>query len=213
MPKVNIKKKSTIVDMTAMTDVAFLLLTFFMLTSNFTKKDAVMVSTPSSVSEIKIPERNIMTVLINPDGKVFMGIDGQAKRIELLEKMGEVYNIKFTNEMKKVYSMQNTVGVPMSAMAQFLGLPDSQREEWLADQIKHKGVNVGIPTDSANNEFANWIKASRAINRDLRIAIKADQTTPYLAIKNVMNTLQDLKENRYNLITSLEAAAGDLVGK
>ena len=42
----------------------------------------------------------------------------------------------------------------------------------------------------------------RATNHDLRIAIKADQQTPYVVIKKVMNSLQDLKENRYNLITS-----------
>lgn len=46
---------------------------------------------------------------------------------------------------------------------------------------------------------------SRTANADLRIAIKADATTPYSVIKNVMNSLQDLRENRYNLITSLKA--------
>ena len=59
MPKVKIKRKSTFVDMTAMTDVAFLLLTFLLLTANFLKQEAVVVSAPSSVSEIKIPETNI----------------------------------------------------------------------------------------------------------------------------------------------------------
>jgi len=48
------------------------------------------------------------------------------------------------------------------------------------------------------------MKNARATNKDLRIAIKADQNTPYKVIKDVMTSLQDLRENRYNLITSLK---------
>jgi len=94
MPKVKIKRKSTWIDMTAMCDVAFLLLTFFMLTSNFTKKEPVLVATPSSVSEIKIPETNIMTVLLDPSGKVYFGIDGQAKLKQLIGKWAITYKVK-----------------------------------------------------------------------------------------------------------------------
>ena len=79
MPKAKIARKSTWVDMTAMTDVAFLLLNFILLTSNFVKQEAVSVSAPSSVCEVKIPEINIMTVIVDPDGKVFIGIDNQEK--------------------------------------------------------------------------------------------------------------------------------------
>ena len=88
MPKVKVKRKSTWVDMTAMCDVAFLLLTFFMLTSNFTTKEPIQVDTPSSISEIKIPEVNIMKIVVDKGGKVFFGIDGQEKRVSLLEKIG-----------------------------------------------------------------------------------------------------------------------------
>ena len=76
MSKVKIPRKSTLVDMTAMCDVAFLLLTFFMLTSNFTKKEPVVVNTPSSISEIKIPETDILMILVDSKGKIFVGIDG-----------------------------------------------------------------------------------------------------------------------------------------
>ncbi|MDR0694773.1 MAG: biopolymer transporter ExbD, partial [Prevotellaceae bacterium] len=70
-----IKKKSTFIDMTAMSDVTVLLLTFFMLTSTFVQKEPVQVNPPQSVSEIKIPETNIVSVLIEPNGKVFMSLD------------------------------------------------------------------------------------------------------------------------------------------
>ena len=71
MGRAKIKKKSTFIDMTAMSDVTVLLLTFFMLTSTFVKKEPVQVTTPGSVSEIKIPETNILQILVDPEGKVF----------------------------------------------------------------------------------------------------------------------------------------------
>ena len=102
--------------MTAMCDVAFLLLTFFMLTSNFTNKEAAVVHAPSSISEIKIPERNIMLVLVDANGKLFFGIDGQENRMTLLEKMGALYNIKFNQNELKEFSLVNSFGVPISQM-------------------------------------------------------------------------------------------------
>ena len=72
MGRAQIKKKSTFIDMTAMSDVTVLLLTFFMLTSTFVKKEPVQVNTPASVSEIKIPETNVLQILVDPNGKIFM---------------------------------------------------------------------------------------------------------------------------------------------
>ena len=98
MPKVKVTRKSTAVDMTAMCDVAFLLLTFFMLTSNFTQKEAIQVVTPSSISEIKIPETNIMSILVDKDGKVFFGIDKAEYRMTLLDSVATDYKLTFTKE-------------------------------------------------------------------------------------------------------------------
>jgi biopolymer transport protein ExbD len=196
MAKVKLPRKSTAIDMTAMCDVAFLLLTFFMLTTNFTQKEPVLVNTPSSISEIKIPERNIMTILVDRDGKLFFGIDGQDKRIELLKKMGDAYSISFTDAELKSFSLLNRFGVPIQQMKDFLHLKPQDQDR--------KENALGIPYDSLDNQFKSWVRISRGVNRNIRIAIKADQTTPYPIIKKVMNTLQDLNENRYNLITSLE---------
>jgi biopolymer transport protein ExbD len=199
MTKLKVKRKSTWVDMTAMCDVAFLLLTFFMLTSNFTQKEPVVVSTPSSISQIKIPERNIMLVLIEPAGKVFFGIDGQENRINTLQKMGETYNIKFTDKELREFSLINSFGVPITMMQTFLSMKPEDRDM--------KENSIGIPCDSLNNEFRSWVSIARSVNKDYRIAIKADATVPYPVIKKVMSSLQELKENRYNLITSLEQAS------
>ena len=96
MPKVKIKRNSRPLDMAPMTDVAFLLLTFFMLTSNFTQKQPVKVDTPTSISEIKIPETNIMMILIDKSGKVFFNVDGQQARMDILKKW--VKTTKFNSQ-------------------------------------------------------------------------------------------------------------------
>lgn len=196
MPKVKIKRKSTRIDMTAMSDVTVLLLTFFMLTSTFIQKEPVLVTTPASVSEIKIPETNILQILVDPKGHVYLSLDKPEDRVGILEKMGEQYKIQFTPEEIKKFRLLPSFGVPMQQLKTFLNL--SQREQ--DDALK----TLGIPCDSINNEFKIWIQQARMQNSDLRIAIKADQKTPYKLIREIMTSLQELRENRYNLITSLK---------
>jgi biopolymer transport protein ExbD len=196
MPKVKVPRKSTTVDMTAMCDVAFLLLTFFMLTSNFVAKEPIVVAVPSSISEIKIPERDIVTVLIDKDGKVFFGLDAQQDRKEVLDNVGKAYSISFTDKELTEFSKISMSGVPIEKMKAFLALPAEQKDS--------KEAAIGIPADSLNNQFRVWMKTARQVNRNLRLAIKSDSQTPYKVIKSVMGTLQDIDENRYNLITSLE---------
>lgn len=199
MPKVKIPRKSTWVDMTAMCDVAFLLLTFFMLTSNFTKKEPVLVATPASISEIKIPEINVMTMLIDKQGKIYFGIDGQEDRKQLLQIMADTYKVSFSPEEMRVYSLMDLVGNPVESLNSYLRMESEFR-----DQPQN---SLGIPADSLNNQLSEWVKAARMVNPELRIAIKADEDTPYPVVKKVMKTLQGLDENRYNLITRLEAEA------
>lgn len=199
MAKVKVKRKSTFIDMTAMSDVTVLLLTFFMLTSTFIQKEPVTVTTPGSVSEIKIPESDILQILVDPQGKVFMTLDKQEDRVEVLKKVGEEYGITFTPEEINKFRLANSFGVPISQTKAFLALSEDEQDATLKE--------LGIPTDSTDNQFKVWVKSAREQNRNLRIAIKADQTTPYPEIKTIMTSLQDIRENRYNLITSLKVVA------
>ena len=113
--------------------------------------------------------------------------------------MGKEYGVTFTPEQEQKFAISSTFGVPMKSMKTFLDLPADQQDAVLK--------NEGIPCDSIDNQFKAWVRNARAVNSDLRIAIKADQNTPYAVIKNVMNSLQDLRENRYNLITSLKTTS------
>lgn len=195
MGKVKIKRSSTSIDMTPMVDLAFLLVTFFMLTTKFAPEEPLAVDMPSSVSEIKLPETDILTISVSKEGVVFFNMDGKYNREALLSKIGEKYNIQFSEQEARSFSLMSSMGVPMGNLKQFLSL----------DAEARKGVKQpGIPCDSLNNELADWIMLSRVTNPKLRVAIKGDRDAGYPAIKNVLTTLIDKKVNRFNLITNME---------
>jgi len=199
MPKVNMPKKSPSLDMTPMVDLAFLLVTFFMLTTKFRPEEPVIVDTPSSISEIKLPERDIMLITIDQEGRVFFDVDGKQTRSTILQKMGDRYKIQFTPEEIKRFSVLSSFGVPMAGMKQLLNAKEGERTA-INKQTK------GIPSDSLQNELADWINYGRHANPKFRIAIKGDGQANYPIVKQVINTLQQQKVNKFNLITNLEEA-------
>ena len=202
MPKVKVKRKSTAIDMTPMSDVMVLLLTFFMLTTTFIQKEPVQVVTPASVSDIKIPETNVLQILVDKSGKIFLSLDKQEDRMAVLQKVGEAYGVTFTNEQIQKFKLITSFGVPIAQMPAFLDLPTEQQDATLR--------NYGVPIDSTDNQFKVWVQEARKQNgKGLIIAIKADASTPYPIIRQVMSSLQDLRENRYNLITSLKTIKTD----
>ncbi len=205
MPKVKIPRKSTLIDMTAMCDVAFLLLTFFMLTTQFKSDESVIVDTPSSISEIKLPDTDILNITISNDGRVFFNIDNKNfARERLLGKISEKYpELQFTAEEQKIFVLTGNVGVPISQLKGYLDLDEFERKSY---------YQPGIPVDSTNNELGIWIMQGRLSNPAVRITIKGDQFCPWPVVKKVMNTLQDRNVNKFNLITDLEADPNKLKG-
>jgi biopolymer transport protein ExbD len=128
-----------------------------------------------------------------------MSLDKQPDLRAVLQRMGEEYGVKFNAEQEKKFSVASTFGVPIASMPEYLNLPSDKQDEVLK--------NEGIPCDSTDNQFKSWVKNAKEINPDLRIAIKADSKTPYAVIKKIMNSLQDIRENRYNLITNLKTTS------
>ena len=144
--------------------------------------------TPPSTSEIKIPKRNTFSIQIDAKGKVVIGFDGQDNRRKLLTRLGEDYNIVFSPKELEEFSNTDSFGVPMNRMKAFLKMSAEERR---------KPENaIGIPYDSGNNEFKNWVRTARTVNKDMRIAIKGDQATSYQVIDQLIETLQELNEYR-----------------
>ena len=205
MPKVKVPRKSTVIDMTAMCDVASLLLTFFILTATARQPEPLPVDTPSSTVKIKLPATEIATLTIG-QGKVFFGVAGQPIRIRMLERMGERYNIQFTDQEKKRFSLMDNFGVPIAQLKQLIALPGDKRNK--------EGVQQGIPTDSVGrnpSELREWIYnaryATKELNdKELRISIKGDSKENYKIVKKIIDILQSQEVNKFSLITSLEAA-------
>mgnify|MGYP006391212995 FL=1 len=206
MGKVKIKKADVWIDMTPMSDVMVLLLTFFMLTSTFTKSEPVKVETPGSVSEIKVPDKNVLNVLVGNDGKIFMNMDKVSDVQVVLDDVTGQFGISLTAAQRAKFLDDPMWGVPMSELEGYLNLSKSDMPE----AIK----KYGIPTDSvpgkegeaAMSEFQLWVKAAHQANPEAKIAIKADVKTPYKVVKKLMSELQDMNENRYYLNTQYKKA-------
>lgn len=196
MPKIKIKRKSTAIDMTAMCDVAFLLLTFFMLTSKFKAQEAVTVDMPASRSELSIPDKDIMIISVDKDGKVFFGVDNQNVRAELLDSMSAAYGVTLTPAQKKTFIFTENFGVDIRQLPQLM---DATNEKKL-----QQFPQAGIPMDTVNNQLGDWILKARYINPKMRIAIKGDRLTDVPAVNRVIEILQERKTNRFNLITTLK---------
>lgn len=209
MGKVKIKKSDIWIDMTPMSDVMTLLLTFFMLTSTFVKNEPVKVNTPGSVSEIKVPENGVLTILVSPEkdkagnptgeGQVFMSIDNTDQLGATLSTMTGTFGVSLNPKQIETFKSEGMFGVPMSDLSTYLTMNASKRPQYL--QTK------GIPLDSIKggmSEFQQWVDAARNINEDIKIALKADASTPYKTVKRVMNELQDMDESHYYMITQLK---------
>ncbi len=198
MSKIKIPRKNVSLDMTAMCDVAFLLLTFFMLTTSFKPEEPITVDTPSSVSEIPMPEKDNVLISIGKKGEVFFGLDGPQSRIAVLERVGRKHSVTFTQQQKEQFSTLPAHGVSIRQLPAFLDMGVSDRSKVRKD---------GVPCDtlgSPKNELRDWIESTVGEGRRLHYVIKGDGAANYKTVKWVIATIQDLNINRFNLITSLE---------
>lgn len=203
MGKLKVKKSDVWIDMTPMSDVMVLLLTFFMLTSTFVKNEPVKVNQPMSVSEIKIPEKGVLNIVVDKTGKVFMSMDNQNDMLTVIQDMDTKFDLQLNAQQMKKFQTDPMWGMSLENLKAYLNLPTDKMTEAMT------GKEAGIPLDSINNgksQFQEWVTSVVENTEDIKIAIKADSDTPYANIKKVMSELQDMDQNRYYLITSLKTA-------
>jgi biopolymer transport protein ExbD len=191
-------KKAASIDMTAMCDVAFLLLTFFILTATAKIPEALPVDTPQSTVQTKLPETDLATLTIGK-GKVFFDLKGREVRVKTLELMGQKYGVEFTKDEKSKFALMEGIGVPILNLKQLIGMKTAERS---------KAGQPGVPTDSLDNQLKEWVYNARIANievndKELQIAIKGDAEEEYPAIRKVMDILQDQKINSFSLVTGL----------
>jgi len=208
MAKIKMSKKSTRIDMAAMCDVSFLLLTFFVMTSTARLPEPVEVTTPASTVQVKLPDTGIATVTV-ANGRAYFGAVGQDTRALMLDKMAEKYGLTFSEEEKQRFSLIETFGVDISQVRSLIALKGSDRMK--------DGVQQGIALDSLNNQLGDWIQSAREANaqllaeknvpnkdrRDIAIAIKGDANEDYPTIKKVIDILQARGKNNFYLVTGL----------
>jgi biopolymer transport protein ExbD len=203
MPKVKLPKSSPRIDMTPMVDLFSVLLIFFVLTATVRPQETAPIDMPFSVSEKMVPDANVMTVLVAKDNRIFFNIDNGPDTIlkyrpKILSEMGRRYGIEFTpQELRRFEKINTSFGVPIQNMKAFLKAKNME---------ERSEVETGIPIDSIDNQLAIWILCTRAINPAAQTCIKGDANVDFPIVKKVLDILQDKNVNRFNLITSLQAA-------
>src|ERR1035437_9505561 len=214
MPKIKMPRGNPSLDMTPMVDLAFLLVTFFMLTASVRVSEPVIVDTPSSHSDKLLPD-NVILISVDNKGKAFYNINNYEVRVKTLERMAQQYKVTFTDKEKERFGKMTSFGLPMTQLKEYINMEDPQRM---------KVKSPGVPLDSLHNELGDWIqfvrieaakqartqkdkteKLGRQFKYEpLRFAIKADGEANYIAVKQVIKVFTDKEIYRFNLITNLE---------
>ena len=230
MGKVKIKKSDIWIDMTPMSDVMTLLLTFFMLTSTFIKNEPVRVNTPGTVIETKVPETDVLTITVSPvmgqdgkptgEGQVFLGMSNADDLKTILKNMHP--SVAKNAELAYNFSSDAQFGVSLKDLPAYLGKSQEQRSKILLGQ--DPSIKPGIPLDSIDgkmSEFQQWVLAAKTDlkvmekneqtgqmeakeTKKIALVIKADHDTPYKTIRLVMSELQDISQSHYYLSTQLD---------
>jgi|SRR5664279_19260 len=200
MGRAKLPRKSTNIDMTAMCDVAFLLLSFFILATKFKPPEALSVVTPSSVSTKPAPEHDVVMVIIDKDGKVYLSVSetNQAEKKEMIETINTAHNLGLTDQEKNNFIRVSNayIGAPFSQLKSYL---DKTPEEL------QKVVKPGIPAvDSTNNEMIEWFKAAQSAfeGKKMNILVKGDDASKYPSFQGVIIALKRNDLMKFQVVTA-----------
>jgi biopolymer transport protein ExbD len=200
MPSVKIKKHIPQNDMTPFVDVAFLILSFFMLATKFKPEEPVEVTTPNSVSSIVLPEKDAFMVSVDKEGRAFVSVDNPEFRQILIQNLNTTRNLGLTPAEMKAFINAPSVGVPFNQLKNLLAMDPEQ-----AKKVKQPGVPCA---DSTGGELYYWVRdaLSAYSGRKLNLLIKADNETKYPDFKNILNAFKKNDQNKFLLVTSPEDA-------
>lgn len=200
MPSVKIPRKSTFTDMTPFVDVAFLILTFFIMATKFKAADPVEVKTPNSVSTKDITETDHLQVTFDKDGRVFFHIKPQksnAIKRSVIENLNTTRNLGLTKTEMDNFILTEAIGVPFSGLKQLLSLP-----------VENQGSlrQPGIPVDTVGGELYYWIRdaVSAFSGHTLKYYLKGDNDAKFPTFKNILNAFKKNDILKFNMITMLE---------
>jgi len=204
MPSVKIPKKSTATDMTPFVDVAFLILSFFMLATKFKPPAAVTVNTPHSVSADKLKEENAVLIEFDSVGHVYFTMNvkkagDNGLKLDLIREVNKNRNLGLTDVEMQNFANYTTVGSPFSQVKPLLDLAKDER---------NKVKQPGIPVDSTNNELVTWIGAAKVAFQGQQVfyMIKGDNNAKYPTFKGVIDAMKANDELKYKLITDPKSA-------
>jgi biopolymer transport protein ExbD len=207
MPRAKIPRKSTNIDMTAMCDVAFLLLSFFILATKFKPPEALSVTTPSSVSSKVAPEKNVVLVTMDKEGKVYFSVsDGNtSEKKDIIDGINTAKNLGLSDQEKKNFSNNPTayIGVPFTQLKSYLDkTPDEMKKLTLP----------GIPVkDSTDNELVDWVRAAVGAFQGTKMAllVKGDNAAKYPSFQGVIIAFKKNDQMKFQMVTNpVPAPAG-----
>ena len=199
MARPKIARKSTVIDMTAMCDVAFLLLSFFILTTKFKPAEAVPITTPNSVSSKIAPDKDVVLVSITKDGKAFLSMDDESKKELVLTSLNNINSLGLSAGEIKALSKAPFWGMPLANLKQQASIP--------AEQLRGDAL-PGIPVaDSANNQMVNWMRAVTEVysGTTINLLMKGDNATKYPAFKNVVTAFKKNEIFKFQMVTNPES--------
>ena len=200
MPSVKIKKHAPENDMTPFVDVAFLILSFFMLATKFKPEEPVEVTTPNSVSSTTLPEKDAFMVSVDKGGRIFVQVDNPEFRQVLIQNLNTTRNLGLTPAEMKSFINAPSVGVPFSQLKGLLAMDPED-----AKKVKQPGVPCA---DSTGGELYFWIRDALSVysGRKLNLLIKADNDAKYPMFKNILDAFKKNDQNKFLLVTSPEDA-------
>ena len=200
MPKVKLPRKSTNVDMTAMCDVAFLLLTFFILATKQKPPEVLAVKTPTSVSSKAAPEESIL-ITLTKDGKVFLMLGDKTKKNAIIDDFNTTRGLQLSPaELAKLKKIE------------FIGFPLNKLKSSLdATQEIPATAMDGIPVDSTNNELTYWMRSvTNAYKGEDQnklqemLLVKGDGDALYPVFKNIKDAFKANEIFKFRIVTEGE---------